>query len=91
MIAAQRRPVGEGHEERVVAGDRADDLRPAGPVERGRDRVRRAGQRPDDEQQAGLADLDRQVVEQLAQPILAARLGLDQARRQGVGDRSPRG
>ena len=38
-----------------------------------------------DEQQAGLANLDRQVAEELAQAILAADLGLDQARRQGVG------
>ena len=30
-------------------------------------------------------DLERQVGEQLAQPVLAGRLGLDQARRQGVG------
>ena len=86
-IRPSERPVGEGDEQRVVAGDRARDLGPAGPVERGRDRVGRAGQGPDDEQQAGLADLDRQVVEQLAQAVLAARLGLDQPRRQGVGQR----
>ena len=48
------------------------------------------GQRAQDEQQAGLVDLDRQVGQQLAQAVLARRLGLDQPRRQRVGRRSPR-
>ena len=84
----QRAAVRERHEQRVVAGDRARDLRPARPVERGGDRVGRARQRAQDEQQAGFVELDRQVGEQLAQPVLAGRLGLDQARRQGVGRRA---
>ena len=37
------------------------------------------------EQQAGLVDLDRQVGQELAQAVLARRLGLDQARRERVG------
>ena len=45
-------PVGERDEERVVAGDGAGDLGPAGPVEGGGDRVGGAGQGPDHEQQA---------------------------------------
>ena len=43
------------------------------------------GKRAHDEEQARLVDLDRQVDHQLAQTILAGRLGLDQPRRQGVG------
>ena len=87
LHALQRAPVGQRHEQRVVAGDRARDLGPARPVERRRDRVGRARQRAQDEQQAGLVDLERQVGQQLAQAVLAGRLGLDEARRQGVGRR----
>ena len=53
-----------------------DDLRPARAVERGRDRVGAIPARAHDEQQARLADLDRQVVQSMRQPLLAGRLGL---------------
>ena len=45
LHALQRAAVGQRHEQRVVAGDGARDLRPARPVQRGGDGVRRAGQR----------------------------------------------
>ena len=41
--AGERAPVGERDEHRVVARDRAHDLRPARAVERRRERVRRPG------------------------------------------------
>ena len=44
-----------------------------------------ARQRLEDQQQSGLANLDRQVDEELPEAVLAGRLGLDQARRQRVG------
>src|SRR4051794_1746129 len=81
----ERGPVGAGDEDGVVAGDRARDLGPAGAVERGRNRVGRTRQRLHDEQQAGLSDLDREVRKELAEAVVAGRLGLDQARRQRVG------
>ena len=81
----ERATVRERHEQRVVAGDRARDLGPACPVERRRDRVGRPRQRPDDEEQPGLVDLDREVGQELAEAVLARRLGLDEARRKGVG------
>ena len=76
---------GKRHEQGVVAGDRARDLGPARPVERGRDRVGGARQRAQDEQQTRLVDLERQVGQELAQAVLARGLGLDEPRRQRVG------
>ena len=81
----QRSAVREGHEHRVVASDGARDLRPAGPVQRRGDGVRGAGQRPQHQQQARLVELDRQIVEQFAEAVLAAGLSLDEPGRQGVG------
>ncbi len=64
--ALQRATVRQRDEERVVARDRAGDLGPARPVERGGDGVGRPRQRSQDEQQPGLVDLERQVGQQLA-------------------------
>ena len=43
------------------------------------------GQRAHHEEQPGLVELDGQVGEELAEAVLAGRLGLDEARRERVG------
>ena len=91
LRALERPAIGGRDEDRVVARDRADDLRPARAIEGRRDRMRGARQRAQHQQEPGLVDLEREVGEQLAQAVLAGGLGLDEARRQGVGRRSPRG
>ena len=88
LDSLQRSPVRHRHEEGVVAGDRARHLGPASPVQGRRDGVRRARQRAQDEQEPGLVDLERQVGQELAQAVLAGRLGLDESRRQGVRGRA---
>ena len=80
--------VRNGDEDRVIASDRSRHLGPSSAVESGRDGMGRARQRAHDEEQTGLVDLQWQVGQELAQPILTGRLGLDQARRQRVGRRA---
>src|SRR3990170_2162516 len=83
--ALQGATVRGGDEHGIVAGEGTGDLVPAHPVEGAGDGMGAAGERPDDEEEPGLAQLDRQVADQRAEALLAGRLRLADARRQGVG------
>ena len=90
LDALQRATVGEGDEQRVVAGDRTRDLGPPHAIERGGDRVSGPGKGPQHEQETRIVDLEREVGQELAQAVLARRLGLDQARGKRVRSECPR-
>src|SRR5438309_10635300 len=65
----------DGREDRVVARDRADDVRDVARVERDRERVRGPGRRSHDDHAPGGHRLDRVVGAEAPQPLEPARRG----------------